>query len=124
MAVLCPQHRFVRKSVISDLFIFLLTWRQAVASMGSDDAQPRSTMSRNNGDSRVITGARAIRHRPSAGWMSNNKVSTWPANPDKDLNPPPASLAHGWVRKKARTRRDHSPPCEPLTPQSPMQTSV
>lgn len=54
--------------------------------MGSDDTKPRSTMSRNKGNSKVITGGRSIKHWPASRWP--HAASTWPANPDADLNPP------------------------------------
>lgn len=46
---------------------------QAVASMGSGDSKPKSVMSRNKGDGKVITGARKIRTQldPSWGWSSS-----------------------------------------------------
>lgn len=58
--------------------------------MGSDDSKPKSLMSRNKGDNKVITGARSIKYwqRPSWGISGH---PTWLSNPDEALNPPDLS---------------------------------
>ena len=49
---------------------------QAVASMGTNDKEPRSVMSRGKGDSQVVHGARVIKHHR---WRSGSR-GTWPAD--------------------------------------------
>ncbi|KAF6228918.1 hypothetical protein HO133_007030 [Letharia lupina] len=63
----------------------------AVASMGTNDKDPRSVMSRGKGDSQVVHGARLIKHHR---WTSGSR-GTWPADakledflePDTELDP-------------------------------------
>ena len=66
-------------------------YKQAVASMATDDREPRSVMSRGKGDGQVIHGARMVKHRR---WTSPHRA-TWPAVPDEaresELDVPPAS---------------------------------
>ena len=52
---------------------------QAVASMASDDKEPRSVMSRGKSDGQVVHGARMVRHRR---WTSPHRA-TWPAPPEE-----------------------------------------
>lgn len=56
-----------------------------MASMGSDDTKPKSLMSRNKGDNKVITGGRSIKHLKT-NWGSSTSA-TWLSNPDRDLDP-------------------------------------
>ena len=65
--------------------------KKAVASMATDDREPRSVMSRGKGDGQVIHGARMVKHRR---WTSPHRA-TWPPLPDEaresELDVPPAS---------------------------------
>lgn len=74
--------------------------------MGSDDAKPKSLMSRNKGNSKVITGGRSIKHWPKHGW-SGATQSTWFANPDPALNPPSESLSTDEPPKSKKSRFSH-----------------
>lgn len=81
--------------------------------MGSDDLKPRSIMSRNKGDNKVITGGRSIKHWPASRWP-HAATSTWPANPDPSLNPPSSTELSSAKRQKTRristfraSRTDH-----------------
>lgn len=56
--------------------------------MSSSEHKPKSLMSRNKGDSQVITGGRSIKHH--RGNPSRNH-STWVVNPVDELDPAPAA---------------------------------
>ena len=56
--------------------------------MSSSEHKPKSLMSRNKGDSQVISGGRSIKHH--RGNPSRHH-STWVANPVDELDPAPAA---------------------------------
>ncbi|KAL9127711.1 MAG: hypothetical protein Q9217_003462 [Psora testacea] len=88
---------FVRDQA-SNGYSSLLTFLQAVASMATDDKEPRSVMSRNKGDSQVVSGARRVKHR----HFPSVHRDTWPANPDESLGPNPNPQP---APKPAKTKR-------------------
>lgn len=57
-----------------------------MASMSSEEKIPRSLMSRNKGDYKVVSGGRSIKHHRISDWPG---IATWPVNPDGDLDPNP-----------------------------------
>lgn len=70
--------------------------------MSSDDSKPKSLMSRNKGDNRVITGGRSIKHWQKTSWgTSISSFATWLSNPDQALNPPDLSEDERPKAKKA-----------------------
>ena len=83
-----------QKVCLRDNFVMLTS--QAMASMSSEESKPRSLMSRNKGDSKVISGGRSIKHHRLVNW-SAPQHSTWPANPDH-----PGSLEQPAKRQKRK----------------------
>ena len=90
-------------SFVSSLRIWINTHQtylqQAVASMSTNDKEPRSVMSRGKGDGHVVNGARTVKfHR-----YTTPHRGTWPVNPDEnrdsDPDPPPPS-------KRQKTKRE------------------
>ena len=66
--------------------------------MATDDKDPRSVMSRNQGDSQVVSGARRLKHR---SFIPVHR-ETWPANPDEALSPKSESQPSA---KSTKTKR-------------------
>jgi hypothetical protein len=66
-----------------------------VASMATDDREPRSVMSRGKGDGRVVDGGRMVKHRR---WSSPHR-GTWPANP-ADSHEGELDRQHSFKRQK------------------------
>ncbi|KAL9032544.1 MAG: hypothetical protein Q9214_007923, partial [Letrouitia sp. 1 TL-2023] len=58
----------------------------AIASMSSEEGKPKSVMSRNNNDSKVVSGGRVVKHRRVSPWPTGHR-STWPTHPDASLSP-------------------------------------
>lgn len=70
--------------------------------MSSEDSKPKSLMSRNKGDNRVITGGRSIKYWQKTSWGSSiSSFATWLSNPDQALNPPELSEDERPKAKKA-----------------------
>lgn len=75
---------------------------QAVASMGTNDKEPRSVMSRGKGDSQVVHGARLIKHHR---WTSGSR-GTWPADAKlEDFLDPDADTEMTPAAKRRKTKR-------------------
>ncbi|KAL9637411.1 MAG: hypothetical protein Q9164_002197 [Protoblastenia rupestris] len=70
----------------------------AVASMATDDKEPRSVMSRNKGDSQVVSGARRVKHRQ----FPSVHRGTWPANHDESLG---SNYDNRPTAKSTKTKR-------------------
>lgn len=74
----------------------------AVASMGTNDKEPRSVMSRGKGDSQVVHGARLIKHHR---WTSGSR-GTWPADAKlEDFLDPDADTEMTPAAKRRKTKR-------------------
>lgn len=74
---------------------------QAVASMGSNDREPQSVMSRNKGDGKVVTGGRKIKHRQ----FPTVRRDTWPNTADEDVDVLGDGLTPPRSTKKLRTAK-------------------
>lgn len=71
----------------------------AVASMGTNDKEPRSVMSRGKGDSQVVHGARLIKHHR---WTSGSR-GTWPVDAKlEDFVDPDTERTPATKRRKTK----------------------
>ena len=79
---------------------------QAVASMGTNDKEPRSVMSRGKGDNQVVHGARLIKHHR---WTSGR--GTWPAGAKLEnfLDDDPEFTPSSKRRKTKRPSKERIP---------------
>ena len=69
--------------------------------MSSEDSKPKSLMSRNKGDCKIVTGGRSIKHHRVSNWAGH---SYWPANPVEALDPGSSSPEQP-ASKKQKTKR-------------------
>ncbi|KAL9100660.1 MAG: hypothetical protein Q9163_003987 [Psora crenata] len=74
----------------------------AVASMATDDKEPRSVMSRNKGDNQIVSGGRRVRYR----HFPSVHRGTWPANPDNSPGPDPEPQSAVKPTKTKRIAKD------------------
>jgi len=80
--------------------------------MASEDKEPRSVMSRNKGDSQVVSGARFVKHHR----YSSMHKSTWPTNPDESLDAGSDTQHAAKAAKPKRTPKEKAPkPKKPYT---------
>ncbi|KAL6719487.1 hypothetical protein ACLMJK_003727 [Lecanora helva] len=76
----------------------------AVASMATDDKEPRSVMSRGKGNGHIVHGARMVKHRR---WTSTHR-GTWPAASPGDSAGPEPDASSTSKRKRPRVVRNKS----------------
>ena len=89
---------------------------QAVASMATDDKDPRSTMSRNKETGKVATGGRRIKHH----HFPSIHRDTWPTSrysKDADQSPKTPSIKRKRGLKEKTTKPKKAPE-QPLKPEA------
>lgn len=77
--------------------------------MSSEEGKPKSVMSRNNSDSKVVSGGRVVKHRRMSSWPTGHR-STWPTHPDESLSPNGRPMNKRQKRKRVPAGQTGLPP--------------